>query len=134
MDIVHAQETAMTRTLSTLFAALLLTGATVAQAQQTPPPAGEGKAKPRPEMRDCSKAPDPKACEERRQKIRAAKDEARKACEGKQGAERRECMTRSTCAKAPDPAKCEARAKERGERKKQQMEQRKSGAADAKKS
>lgn len=45
--------------------------------------------------------------------MRAARDEARKACEGKQGPERRECMTKSVCAKAPDPARCEARAKER---------------------
>ena len=119
------------RTLSALFAALLLAGASAVQAQQTPPPAGEGKAKPRPALRDCSKAPDPKACEERRQKIRSAQSEARKACEGKQGAERSECMTRSTCAKAPDPAKCEARAKERSERQKRKIEQRK--GADAKK-
>lgn len=99
----------MTRALATLFAALLLSGATALHAQ-TPPADGKG---PRQGARDCSQAKDPKLCEERRQKMRAARDEARKACEGKQGPERRECMTKSVCAKAPDPARCEARAKER---------------------
>ncbi len=101
----------MNRTLSALFAALLLSAATALHAQ-TPPADGKGGG-PRKEMRDCSQAKDPKLCEERRQKIRSARDEARKACEGKQGPERRECMTKSRCAKAPDPAKCEARAKDR---------------------
>ena len=39
-------------------------------------------------------------------------DKAAKACEGKQGAERGDCMRRETCAQAKDPAQCEARIKE----------------------
>jgi hypothetical protein len=58
---------------------------------------------------DCSQAKDPKACEERLAKAQAV----RKACEGKQGDERRECVRREACAQAADPAKCEAQARER---------------------
>ena len=109
----------MTRTPATAFlAALLLAGASLVHAQQGTPPAdaGKGPGKGRPEARDCSKAADPKACEERRAKLRATMQEAHKACEGKQGAERRECMSKSMCAKSADPAKCEARAKERADK------------------
>lgn len=106
----------MNRTLSTVLGALLLAGATALHAQT--PPADAGKQKPRAhQMRDCSKAPDPKACEERRQKMRSAHDEAKKACDGKAGPERRDCMRKSMCAKSADPAKCEARDKERANRK-----------------
>jgi hypothetical protein len=70
-------------------------------------------AKPRDERRfDCSKAKDPKACEERLAKAKAAHAKARQACEGKQGGEARECMRREMCAQSQDPAKCEARIKE----------------------
>ena len=119
----------MNRTLSTLVGALLLAGATALHAQT--PPADAGRAKPR-AMRDCTNAPDPKACEERRQKIRTAREDARKACEGAKDPERRDCMRKSMCARTPDPAKCEARAKERAERKAKRMQERKS-AGDAKK-
>jgi hypothetical protein len=61
---------------------------------------------------DCSKAKDPKACEERVAKLKAAHAKAQKACEGKQGDERRECMRREACAQAKDPAQCEARLKD----------------------
>ena len=105
------------KSLPALLAALLVAGASAVHAQQTPPAdAGKGPGKPRPAVRDCSKAPDPKACEERREKLRAALQDAHKACEGKQGAERRECMSKSMCAKSADPAKCEARAKERADK------------------
>ena len=91
--------------LKTLLAALLLSVSTALLAQ-TPSDA----PKPRGERRfDCSKAKDPKACEERL--ARAKK--ARQACEGKKGAEGRDCMRREWCAQTKDPAKCEAQAKER---------------------
>ena len=76
--------------------------------------------KPRPAQRfDCSKAKDPKACEERLAKARAAHDKARKACEGKKGDEGRDCMRREMCAQAKDPAKCEAQVKEAAARRAQ---------------
>jgi hypothetical protein len=70
---------------------------------------------------DCSQAADPKACEAQREKMRAAHEKARAACEGKQGPERGECMRVHMCAEAKDPAQCEARAKEAAERRKQAM-------------
>src|SRR2546426_1382458 len=64
---------------------------------------------------DCSKAKDPKACEERVAKMKATHAQAEKACEGKQGAERRECMVKSMCAQQKDPKACEERvAKAKG--------------------
>jgi Spy/CpxP family protein refolding chaperone len=71
---------------------------------------------------DCSKAKDPKACEERVAKMREARDKARKACEGKTGDERRSCMEKAFCAEAKDPAKCEANLKEREARRQQVRE------------
>ena len=62
---------------------------------------------------DCSKARDPKACEERVAKMKATHSQAEKACEGKQGVERRECMVKQMCAESKDAAKCEALGKER---------------------
>lgn len=62
---------------------------------------------------DCSKTKDPKACEERLAKARAAHARARQACEGRQGDEARDCMRREMCAQSAEPAKCEARFKER---------------------
>jgi len=59
---------------------------------------------------DCSKARDPKACEERVAKMKATHAQAEKACEGRQGAERRECMVKSMCAQQKDPKACEERA------------------------
>ena len=61
---------------------------------------------------DCSKAKDPKACEERLAKGKAAFAKARQACEGRKGDEARDCMRRELCAQTKDPARCEARAKE----------------------
>jgi hypothetical protein len=75
---------------------------------------------------DCAKARDPKGCEERRAKIEErlakmdeAREKARKACQGKAGDERRECMAKSFCAQAKDPARCEASLKERAERRRE---------------
>ena len=48
----------------------------------------------------------------RRQQMRDAHAKARKACEGKQGNERGDCMRRELCAQAKDPAGCEKHAKE----------------------
>ena len=90
--------------------------AVVVQAQT--PPAAPG---PR-EGYDCSKAPNPAQCEERRQKMRQAMQDARKACEGRQGMERRDCMRDQMCARAPDPAQCQARARERAEHRHRMME------------
>ncbi len=98
--------------LKTLAALVVLTFSSGLYAQAAPP-AETGK-NPRAERRlDCSKAKDPKACEERLAKARAAHSKARQACEGKQGAEARDCMRREMCAQTSDPAKCEARIKER---------------------
>src|SRR5690606_23689786 len=97
------------RYLPLLGAVLLAAGTAFAQAPQ-------GEAKPKPRRFDCSQAKDPKACEERMQKMRAAHLKAREACEGKSGAEGRECMRRELCAQSKDPAKCEAQAKQRAER------------------
>ena len=68
---------------------------------------------------DCSKAKDPKLCEERMAKMKAAHAKAAKVCEGKPGEERRACMQKERCAQAKDPAKCEAGAKERTARRAQ---------------
>ena len=99
----------MLKTLASLTGALLLAASAAALAQQAAPAPGAGKA---PGRFDCSQAKDPKACQERRDKARAAFQKANAACEGKKGAERRDCMRTQMCSSAQDPAKCEARAKE----------------------
>jgi hypothetical protein len=109
--------------LKTLAAFLLLSVGTAVYAQ----PSTETPSKPRAERRmDCSKAKDPKACEERVAKAKSAHAKARQACEGKSGAEARDCMRREMCAQSADPAKCEARvkekAKERAERRSKMRE------------
>ena len=55
---------------------------------------------------DCSKAKDPACCEERVAKFKAAHSSAEKACEGKQGDARRDCMRKQMCAQAKDPKAC----------------------------
>jgi Spy/CpxP family protein refolding chaperone len=95
--------------LRTLLSVVLLTfsAGLLAQAPADAP-------KPRGERRfDCSKAKDPKACEERLAKAKAAHQKARQACDGKKGDEGRDCMRREMCAQTKDPAKCEAQVKER---------------------
>ena len=67
-------------------------------------------------MRDCSQAPDPKACEERRSKMRDAFKKAEDSCKGKEGPDRRSCMRDQMCAQAKDPGKCRERAEKHGER------------------
>lgn len=94
--------------LRTLLPAALLAFCTPLFAQ-----APSDAPKPKAERRfDCSKAKDPKACEERLANFKAAHEKARKACEGKKGEEGRDCMRREMCAQAKDPGKCEAQVKE----------------------
>jgi hypothetical protein len=83
----------MLKTLTPLLGAFLLVGATSLYAQTTPSPApgGDGTKK---------------------EKMKAAHQKARQACEGKKDAEHRDCMRTEICAQAKDPAKCEARWKE----------------------
>ncbi len=73
-------------------------------------PQGDMKGKGERRHFDCSQAKDPKACEERVAKMKAAMEKARAACEGKQGEERRACMRTQMCAQSKDPKACEARA------------------------
>jgi hypothetical protein len=95
--------------LKTLVAGLLLAASTSLLAQA---PQGDAGKAPRKAHFDCSQAKDPKACEERRAKMRAAHEKASKACESAKGAEHGACMRKEMCAQSQDPAKCEARAKE----------------------
>ena len=90
--------------LSLLVGTALLAASTLAGAQAPKSDA------PKPRRFDCSQAKDPKACEERRAKVREARDKAAKACDSKQGQERRDCMRHEMCAQAKDPKACEARA------------------------
>ncbi|HEX6692800.1 MAG TPA: hypothetical protein VF110_16800 [Burkholderiales bacterium] len=92
--------------LRTIVTALLVAASPALLAQSDP-----GKA-PRKARFDCSQAKDPKACEERVAKVKAAHEKALKACEGQKSDQRRDCMRREMCAQSADPAKCEARAKE----------------------
>lgn len=123
----------MLKTLTPLLGAALLavtTGLYAQNAPSSPNAATEGAKAPRQASHrfDCSKSKDPKACEARREKIRAARDEARKACEGKQGTEHRDCMIQQGCAKTKDAAKCEARAKERIQKRAERRAERRPGA------
>jgi hypothetical protein len=101
--------------LQTIIAACLFAASTAAFAQ-APQGGDAAKAPPKKARFDCSQAKDPKACEERVARGKAATEKARKACEGKQGTERGDCMRRELCAQAKDPAACEARAKANVER------------------
>ena len=92
-----------------LLGACLLAASTALYAQAPQTDAGKGQ------RFDCSKAKDPKRCEERREKRKAAQ----KACAGKQGDAHRDCMRHEMCAQAKDPAQCEARAKAARERREQ---------------
>jgi hypothetical protein len=105
--------------VSILAAALLATAAPLLHAQT---PKGDEPKPPAERRFDCSKAKDPKGCEARVAKMREARDKARKACEGKSGDERRECMEKSFCSEAKDPAKCESNLKERAERRREVRE------------
>ena len=97
--------------VSILAAALLAPVFALSSPVYAEAPQAGGKAQAR--RFDCSKAKDPKACEERMTKLRADREKAAKACQGKTGAERRDCMEKAFCAEQKDPAKCEATLKER---------------------
>ncbi len=92
-----------------LIPAVLLALSTTVFAQAPAGDAGKARGK----RFDCSQAKDPKACQERMSKAKAAHEQARKACEAKPAGERRDCMRSEMCKQSADPAKCEARAKER---------------------
>ena len=91
---------------------------------QTPPAGKEGRPHAM-KGRDCSKASDPKACEERQSKMRDAFKKAEDSCKGKEGPDRRSCMRDQMCAQAKDPAQCKARAEKRGEHHAKRAEHRK---------
>jgi hypothetical protein len=93
--------------LPSILAACLLAASTLSFAQA---PSGDAAKAPRKARFDCSQAKDPKACEERRAKMKEAHDKAAKSCEGKQGQERRDCMRHEMCAQSKDPKGCEERA------------------------
>ena len=82
----------------TLFAAALVAFSTPLFAQA---PKAEGR------RFDCSQAKDPKSCEERRDRMKAMRDKAESACQGKQGAEHGQCMAHEMCAQTKDPQACE---------------------------
>lgn len=82
----------------TLFAAALVAVSTPLFAQA---PKAEGR------RFDCSQAKDPKSCEERRDRMKAMRDKAESACQGKQGAEHGQCMAHEMCAQTKDPQACE---------------------------
>ncbi len=107
----------MFKALTPIVTAVLFAASTSLFAQQTTPaPAPKADKGERHERHfDCSKAKDPKACEARRDKARAAMKKAHAACDAKKGDERRECMRKEMCASAKDPGKCESSAKERME-------------------
>lgn len=111
-----------------ILAGLMLSASTAlfAQAPAAPSTADAPKDGHHGRMQPCSKDADPAKCEARRKEMREKMREnmkgAREACKGKEGPERRQCMTQQMCAKAPDPAKCEAHAKERMERRRERHE------------
>jgi hypothetical protein len=84
----------MFRTLTPLLGAFLLVGATSLYAQTSPSPAPDGTKK---------------------EKMKAAHQKARQACQGKEGTAHRDCMRTEICSQAKDPTKCEARWKEHAE-------------------
>lgn len=94
--------------ITSLLAALF---AAPAFAQTTPTPAAPAPGGvPTAKVRDCSQAPNPAACQERRE----ARAKLMEACRDKAGAERRQCMheqrmAATDCAKTGDPQRCEAR-------------------------
>ena len=101
----------MLKTLTPFLSMVLLAASTSLYAQ-APQGGGDAAKGPRKAHFDCSQAKDPKACEERRAKMKAAHEKAVKACEGKKGAEHTGCMRTEMCAQSKDPKACEAKAKE----------------------
>ena len=79
------------------------------------PPAGTEDRPHAMRGRDCSKASDPMACEERQSKMREAFKKSEASCKGKEGPDRRTCMREQMCAQAKDPGKCRERVEKHGE-------------------
>ncbi len=72
---------------------------------------------------DCSKAADPKACEQRQQpraererKQRDMHKNAAEVCKTRPAAEQRDCMRVQMCQQSKDPARCEDNARKNAER------------------
>lgn len=72
---------------------------------------------------DCSKAADPKSCEQRQQlreqrvqKLRDMHKNAAEVCKTRPSAEQRSCMHTEMCREARDPARCEDNARKNAER------------------
>lgn len=72
---------------------------------------------------DCSKAADPKSCEQRQQlreqraqKLRDMHKNAAEVCKTRPSAEQRACMHTEMCREARDPARCEDNARKNAER------------------
>ena len=68
---------------------------------------------------DCSKAADPKSCEQRQQRAQKLRDlhkNAAEVCKTRPSAEQGECMRIEMCRQARDPARCEENAKKNAER------------------
>ena len=116
--------------LPAILAACLLAASTLSFAQA---PQGDAAKAPRKARFDCSQAKDPKACQENAAKLKAAHEKAVKACDGKSGGERHDCMRREMCAQSMDPAKCEAGAKERAARREKVREACKGKTGDERK-
>lgn len=89
----------MKRTASIL-AACLLAASGALYAQGTPAPADKGQRHER---------------HEQREKMKAAHQKARQACDGKQGQEHRDCMRKEMCAQSKAPGRCEEHFKDRSE-------------------
>jgi hypothetical protein len=74
---------------------------------------------------DCSKAADPKSCEQREQRAQKLRDmhkNAAEVCKTRPSAEQRECMRTEMCREARDPARCEENAKKNAERRDKVLE------------
>jgi len=105
----------MLKALIPALGALLLCSSLGLQAQ-TAPAGGAGR------RIDCSKAADPKACEERAARARDAHRNAAEVCKTRPSAEQRECMRQQMCQQARDPARCEENAKKNAERRDKVLE------------
>ena len=108
----------MKTSIASIVAAAAFLFAGFAQAQQAAAPAAapaaEAPAKAHHDGKrfDCAKAKDQEKCEARHKEMRERFADAKKACAGKDGDERRACYSEAMCAKAQDPQKC----KEQGEK------------------
>lgn len=82
----------MKKILVALISTLVLAGGTMAYAADAGPEAAPTPRKGGRAAIDCSKVADPARCEARRQERRERFEAASKACEGKEGDDKRACM------------------------------------------